>query len=194
MIEQAGALSVAASSLLDAPARDRALSCILAYEIFARFHPDDFHILEYLGYPWVVRKLPDGLRDQYRSAVTGFSQQLGSHIQAAVDEGSLKLVEGTTVANLTFHSIALVYGTYSSIIKNRVISQLSDSSDVWRSARMALDSFWDGSGWSPSSTQVDYIQRADEILEDLYPEYWLKTKTAELERELERKRRGKASS
>jgi hypothetical protein len=180
----AAELSVGAARITDAPPRDRALACVLAYEMLARFHPGDFHILEYLGYPWVLSELPDDLRTQFRDSVASFSDQLGAHLQAGVENGDLKPQDGVTVANLTFHSIALIYGSYSSIIKNRVIFQLAEAHDAWNDARMSLDAYWDGSGWQPNSRGVDYQARAEALLKEAFPQYWLMAKTEELAREL----------
>ena len=101
-----------------------------------------------------------------------------------VDDGSLTLVPGTTVANLTFHSIALVYGSYSSIIKNRVFFQISELNDAWVRTRSALDAFWDGNGWSPLSTEVNYTERALQILKNAYPPYYYRMRKDELKREI----------
>lgn len=185
MLRRTKELADAAAAVVDVSARERALTCILAYEILARFHPDDFHIFEYLGYPWVLKQLPPDLRENYRDAVTGFSRQLSSHIRAATEDGSLELRPPATAESITFHSISFAYGSYSSIIKNRVIFQLVEPLDAWRSVREALDAYWDGCRWAPRSTEIDYRQRAEEILKEVFPTYWVREKTEELERQIE---------
>jgi hypothetical protein len=139
----------------------------------------------------VLRQLPPDLTENYREAVTGFSRQLSSHVNAAAEDGSLALRPSTTVDSITFHSISFAYGSYSSITKNRVIFHHTEPTNAWHAVREALDAYWDGCRWAPRSTEVDHGKRAEEIMKSVFPTYWVREKTEQLEREVEKNGDGK---
>ena len=49
---------------------------------------------------------------------------------------------------------------------------------------MSLQTYWDGLGWQPLSTEFDYEASHTRILKELYPEYWLRGQTEILEKEV----------
>lgn len=165
--------------------REKAFSRIVAFEQIARFHPDDFHINEFLGFPWVQGHVPEPMQVTYAKMIAAYFGSFLSALDESEAAGDIELPLSTPVRQVAFHTMVFIYGAFSSIVKKRVAVQLSGAPDPWKEARAALHSYWDGVGWKPLSTDYDYVVTYERILKGHFPEYWLKSKTEALAREVD---------
>ena len=154
--------------------RERAFGMILGYEVMARFETEEFHMTEFFGMPWVRTKLPEEVAAAFAESVSAFYSQVRNLVEAAIAAGELILPRGMTAETLVFHSLSMSYGMFTSIIKERIILQLSAPVDAWQEARDALQCFWDGAGWKRESEDADYGAVAERFLKELFPNYWIK--------------------
>ncbi len=164
--------------------REQALGLFIAYEQLARFHPNTFHVAELLGFPWVQETAPQGSLENYGAIVAGYFSQVADALTLSLGAGQLKLPMSVTPHHVAFHSIVMIYGIFSSILKKRVTYHLAEMPDAWQSARQALHSYWDGCGWQPLSSEFDYEETYEHVLKSAFPEYWLKAHTERLAREV----------
>ena len=160
--------------------REKAFALILGYEVMARFHPEEFHMTELLGMPWVRENLPAGIATGFRSMIEAYSAALTAQVERAVEVGELVLPPRMTVGNVVFHSLTMAYGIYTSIIKERIILSLAHPVDPWEEAREALQCFWDGIGWRITGGDGGYAELADRFLKELFPEFWVQLEVAKL--------------
>lgn len=163
--------------------REKAFALILGYEVMARFHPEEFHVTELLGMPWVRENLPAGIAAEFRSMVEAYSAAMTAQVERAVEIGELVLPPRMTVGNVVFHSLTMTYGIYTSIIKERIILSLAHPVDPWEEARAALQCFWDGIGWRNTSGDGGCRELADRFLKELFPEFWVQLEVAKLRKE-----------
>jgi AcrR family transcriptional regulator len=163
--------------------REKAFALILGYEVMARFHPEEFHLTEMLGMPWVRENLPAGIAADFRSMVEAYSKAMTVQVERAVEIGDLALPPGMTVGNVVFHSLTMAYGIYTSIIKERIVLALAHPVDPWEEAREALQCFWDGVGWRKTSGGGGYPELADRFLKELFPEFWVQLEVVKLRKE-----------
>ncbi len=164
--------------------RERAFAPMLAFGIIARFHTDEFHVNESLGFPWVARHLPESISTAYNQVVKRQFHGIEAAVLRAEASGSLKTHGGLTASQVAFHTIALAYGAYSSIAKNRVSVELAGAVDPWAEAHRAIDVYWDGAGWGPDSQSYDYAASRDKFMREIFPEYWVKAQKERLEGEV----------
>ena len=164
--------------------RERAFAPILAFGIIARFHTDEFHVNESLSSPWVSSRLPETINKTYTQIVESIFNGMEATVAGAIESGSLKTHEGLTASQIAFHTIAMAFGSYSSIAKRRVTVGLAAATDPWADAHRAVDVYWDGAGWGPDSQSFDYAASRETIMREVFPEYWVQAGKERLEGEL----------
>ncbi len=164
-------------------AREQAFALIFSYEVMARFHPQEFHLTELLGMPWVRVNLPKATAMAFSSMIEAYYDALHTQVEVAVSEGELELRPEMTTGNIVFHSLSMSYGIYTSIIKERIILRRSGSAEPWTEARTALQCYWDGIGWGGGRSQVEYDEFAEQLLKETFPELWLEAEMEKLKRE-----------
>jgi len=182
-LKHASQLAARAGSFSGTP-RERALALVVAYEQLARVYPEDFHIIEFLGFPWVAEILPEKTSIELTKAINGYSETLAKLFAESVEGGSLGLSSGMTPKTLAFQTLSTLCGIYSSILKNRIVFQFSETPDAWREARVAVHAMWDGFRWEVDSSEKGYDILYDRILREIYPDYWVRTQTELLAREV----------
>jgi AcrR family transcriptional regulator len=161
-------------------AREKAFALVLGYEVMARSHPEEFHMTELLGMPWVRTALPALIANAFRSMIEAYSDAMSSQVERAVAAGELVLPPGMTVGSVVFQSLSMAYGIYTSIIKERIILALAESSDPWADARAALQCYWDGIGWRRSGGDGDHMVVADRFFKESFPDLWLELEVEKL--------------
>ena len=166
--------------------RERVFGLILAYEAMARFETAEFHLMEFLGMPWVRARLPEEVASAFAATVSSYFRKVESLVEGGVNTGELVLREGVTVGNIVFHSLSMSYGIYTSIVKERIVLALSEPKDPWQEAREALQSYWDGIGWAGSRAEIDYSAVAQRFIETVFRDYWIESEVGRLRDELTR--------
>ena len=164
--------------------RERAFAPMLAFGIIARFHTDEFHVNETLGFPWVLCHLPESISKAYTQLVERIFRTIEAAVVRAEESGSLKTHGGLTASQVAFHTIAMAFGAYSSIAKNRVSVGLAGAADPWAETHRAIDTYWDGAGWGPDSQSFDYEASREKVMREVFPEYWVEGQRERLEGEL----------
>ncbi len=165
--------------------RERAFALVIAYEQMARFHPNNFHISEFLSFPWVRKQLPPALAEEHAKIMGNYFERFTDLLREAHGTGTLDLPPEASPEQATFQTIATAFGVYAAIVKKRYAFVLSESADPWRDARSAINALWDGLGWQPyGRPPCDYEAIYEDILKTAFPEYWIKAKTADLAKQV----------
>lgn len=172
------------SSPVDGNRREQAMALFVAFEQIARFHPNAFEVTEMLAFEWMREATAEDTQWRWVDVITVCFRRLEESVGVAAAQGELTLRGDMSGADVTLHSITMAIGMYAAMVKNRVTYQLANVDDGWKSARMALYTYWDGLGWVPLSADFDYEASHDRILKQLYPEYWLRGQTEALEKEV----------
>ena len=164
--------------------REQAMAPFIAIEQVARYHSNTFQVAELFAFDWMRQAAPDDALWKWAELVTSYFRQLEELIDGAFTAGELTLPPKLKPGQVAFHSINLVFGSYTSILKNRITYQLCGQIDPWESVRQALQVYWDGIGWQSLSVDHDYEITHSRILKQVFPEYWLRTEQEKLERQV----------
>ncbi|MEM8737554.1 MAG: TetR/AcrR family transcriptional regulator [Planctomycetota bacterium] len=150
--------------------RERVTAIGVADRLFVTRHPDHFRIENLADLDIVFSKTSTQRQEMRNRIKKSMMQAMDRVVAEAVSAGDLELAEGVPHCQV-------LYGLWSLSVGHHTIRSSRDPSEQmallpgWLSLWQNYLALLDGYGWTPLSTQWDYLASRDRIVAEAFPEF-----------------------
>lgn len=149
--------------------RERGLAVMLSYLIWARLHPMQLFIVLTAHSPSVVERADKKRVDRHLHLESILMQEILEVFDAGISANELKLPAGMDVHRAVFSMWSAGFGAIA-LVTSKCDCAGAIGFEIEREFFTNVQLMADGLGWTPHSTQVDYLRVLKDIAEKLFAE------------------------
>ena len=148
--------------------RQRLMGIGVAGELFVRLYPDHFGVEQLIRSSSIWEKTSEKRRKQMYGSESKCLGIVSGIVRDAMAQGDLKLTDDVSPEALVFGLWAQSFGAYSIIAASDGLEQ-HGVGDPYVMVRHNFNMILDGYGWTPLSTEHDYMQEFESVASDIFP-------------------------
>ncbi len=157
------------AAALTGQARQRLSGIGVAAELFVRLYPDHFGVEQLIRSASIWEKTSEKRRRTMHTAESRCIGIVAGIVRDGIAQGDLTLPEDLAPEDLVFGLWSQTFGAYSIIATSEGL-QDHGVVDPYHAVRQNINMILDGYGWTPLSTDYDYLDLFDRLTAEVFPD------------------------
>jgi AcrR family transcriptional regulator len=148
--------------------RERMAGIGVAAELFVRLYPSHFRVEQLIRSASIWEKTSENRRQVMHGCESRCMGIVAGIVRDGVAQGHLELPDGMTPEDLVFGLWSQTFGAYSIIATSDSLTALGVA-DPYRAVRRNVNFTLDGYGWTPLSSETDYLELFERLQTEVFP-------------------------
>lgn len=154
---------------ITAPPRQRLAGIGASAELFVRLYPDHFSVEQLIRSASIWEKTSEKRRRTMHAAESRCMGIVAGIVRDGIAQGELKLPDDMSPESLVFGLWSQTFGAYSIIATSDGLED-HGVTDPYHAVRKNINMTLDGYGWTPLSTEFDYIDLFERLMAEVFPD------------------------
>lgn len=142
---------------------------VVAYEVYARCSSEDFALHAMLGLPGLRTAIADKDLKALKSLRQNGFDRLTKVFEQGTGSGELDC-DGSDSGEILAGLYAAITGFLNQVVLGHASITYFKLANPWKSALQSVNTYLDGLGWKPGSSDLDYAQLRWQVLVECFPE------------------------
>ena len=151
------------------PSRDRLTAIGSANELFVQRFPDHFRVEQLIRSTSIWDKTSEKRRNTMLMCESQCMETVAGVVRDGVATGDVTLREGLTAEDFVFGLWSMSFGAFSIISTSPSLTEIGIA-NPYEAIRHNMNVLVDGLGWTPLSSERNYIELFDLVQQELFPE------------------------
>ena len=149
--------------------RERIAAVGVAAELFVRLYPSHFEVEQLIRATSIWEKTSETRRQTMFACESRCMGLLAGVVRDGISQGHLSLPDDFQPEDLVFGLWSQTFGAYSIIATSDDLSMLGVG-DPYSAVRINLNRMLDGYHWSPLSSDYNYVELAERLKGEIFPQ------------------------